>query len=61
LRFEIVHPGTPFEEAKHGTHFAGRAASNVDEREQFVRCATLETLGDVIRDRDDGAFKLIAK
>jgi hypothetical protein len=46
---------------EHRAHFAGGPARDVEEREQFVRRAALETFGDVVRDGQCGAFELVAE
>jgi hypothetical protein len=53
--------GDTFEEAMHGSDFTGGATGYVQKRQEFVRTPTLETFGDVIRDRKGGAFQLVSQ
>ena|SRR5688572_4413387 len=57
----MAQPGALFQEAKHGTNFASRATRDVNEAQEFISGATLEALGDVVRNGKGGPLKLIAK
>lgn len=60
MRFEIAKRGAAFEVAEHGADFAGGAAGDVEEGEEFVGGASLEAFGDVVRDGERAAVELVA-
>ena len=59
MRFEITELRPPLEETKHGAHFAGGTAGNVDKRQQFVRGATFEPFSDVVGNGERCAIELV--
>jgi len=61
FKFEIFRPWPAQEQREHGAYFARRATRDIDKLQKFGGRAAFETLGDVIRDGQHGAFELIAE
>ena len=51
----------PFHNRKHRSHFACRASSDVQVRDQFIGSTSFETFGDVVGDGKGGSLDLICK
>jgi len=62
LRFEIqFKPRAPGKYGEHRADFAGGAARNIEERDQFIRCAALKSFGEVVGDGERGALELVTE
>ncbi|HRE08727.1 MAG TPA: hypothetical protein PKX00_24120, partial [Opitutaceae bacterium] len=59
LRFECLQSGPTLEEAQHGADFARGTTCDIEESEKFVGGASLESLSDVVRDREGSAIQLV--
>lgn len=53
--------GPQLDDGKHGSDFSGRASRNGKEHEQLVGCHSLESLRDVVRDRQRSPIELVPK
>ncbi len=51
--------GPQLDDGKHGSDFSGRASRNGKEHEQLVGCHSLESLRDVVRDRQRSPIELV--
>jgi len=61
FRFQRGEAGNTFEEAEHGTDFAGRSSGDVEKGKEFIRAAALEAFGDVVRARQRGSLQLVTQ
>jgi|GEM_PF-3087595 len=57
----MLGAGRTIDKMEHGPNLTCRAACNVKKSEKFGRSASLETLGDVIGNRQSGTSYLIAQ
>jgi hypothetical protein len=53
--------GHPFHDRQHRSHFACRAPSDVQVRNQLVRRTSFETFGNVVGDGKGGSLDLISQ